>query len=341
MREYPYAYPWRELPGRPDELAFLERRFAEMSVLEQNIMEGVMMLEETDTAADLINLTAQLYEYKFLPGAIDTDSLGRYVAKHQWGVNEQQAPFIKYTDIGESVEEEGYAYTDQGCIIPDGSPIELYDGENLAKIAAAADCFRVKVASKECPEGVWINAPDRECETNDPHEHALAMKALGVNSWSKTIVLDVRCCFENLQNIAEQCDSTAALLTAADHFGYIYEEAGQGRCCFHQHWQAAMELEGCTRLDHALDISQNLYCYDFIPNEEHWENYGRMLADRQKIVSPSSRIGSRFDYSAFAASEIQRLDLEPCAHGYIRRNEQAFNYEFSQQPEQGMEWEMR
>lgn len=336
MKEY--SYPWRELPGRPDELAFLERRFAEMSVLEQNIMEGAMGLEDTDTAADLINLTAQLYDYKFLPGAVDTESLGRYVAKHEWGVNERQAPFMNFTDIGESEEENGYAYTDKGCVIPEGSPRDLYDGENLAQIAVAADCFRVKVASRECPEGVWINTPDCECDTNEPHEYALAMEALGITSWSKAIVLDIRCCFENIQNIAEQYDSTNAILNAADNFGFVYEQAAQGQCCFHQHWQAAMELEGCTRLDHALDISQNLHCYDFVPSKEHWEKYGRALAGSQKIVDPNSRIGKHFDYKAFAAAEIQRLDLQPCAHGYIRRNEQEFSYEYSQPPPQmGME----
>lgn len=76
MREYPYPYPWRELPGSPDELAFLERRFSGMSVPEQNI-------------------------------AADTERLGRYMAKY---VNERQAPFMNYTEIGESMEENGHAY---------------------------------------------------------------------------------------------------------------------------------------------------------------------------------------------------------------------------------------
>ena len=335
MREYPYPYPWRELPGRPDELAFLERRFAEMSVLEQNVVEGVAQLEEIDTAADLINLTAQLYDYKFLFGAVDTESLGRYVAKYHWGINERQAPFMDYTAIGESVEENGYAYTDKGCILPDGSPREMYDGENLAEIAADVNCIRLKIASRECPEGVWLSLPDDEINTDEPHEKAMALDALGVGSWNRTILLDARCCFENIQNIAEQYDSMEALLDAADNFGYVYAEAGQGQCCFRQHWQAAMELEGCTRLDHALDISQNLHCYGFVPSEAHWQDYGKELARWQKVIDPTSRMAKYFDGKAFAAAEIERLDLQPCTHGYIRRNEQTFNYEYSQPPDQG------
>ena len=45
-----------------------------------------------------------------------------------------------------------------------------------------------------------------------------------------------------------------------------------------EHLESAMEIEGCTRLDFALDISQNLDCYDFVPKalilkstEESWQ----------------------------------------------------------------------
>lgn len=171
-------------------------------------------------------------------------------------------------------------------------------------------------------------------------EFEVTLDALKVPNWSRTIVLETRCCFENLQNLAEQYDSVEQLITDANNFTYICEEAGQGAYCFTEHLQAAMELENCTKLAHAIDISQNLHCYDFLPCEEHWEKFGHYIARRSGIINENSKLSPYFDYAAYAATEIERLNLVSCEHGYIHRNEQEFQYEYSAPPaeEQGMKF---
>lgn len=338
MREYPYPYPWRDLPGTQEELLFLEKRFAEMSVLEQYQMEGVGQLESIETAADLINLTAQLNEYNFFPGAVDNKALGHFVTEFKVGSSPLQSPFLDFERFGADYHKKnGGAFTSAGYVRPEGDCRDLYHGDNLAKMDGT--CIRIKLASKECPEGVWLNFPDEEINDDVPHEFEMTLKALKVPSWSRTIVLETRCCFPNLQNLAEQYDSAERLVSDANNFAYVWEEAGQGQCCFREHWQAAMESENCTGLAYALDISQNLRCYDFLPCEEHWEKFGRYLANQSGIIKESSVLSQYFDYAAYAATEIERLNLTPCGHGFIRRNDKEFCYDYSSPPkvEQGMQ----
>ena len=328
MREYPYPYPWRDLPGRPDELAFLEQRFAEMSVLEQYQMEGVGQLESIETAADLINLTAQLNDYDFFLGAVDNETLGHFVAEFEMESAPQQYPFLDFERLGSDYHENHYgAFIGTGYVVPNGDCRDLYHGDNLAQMDHT--CIRIKLASKECPEGVWLNFPDEEINNDEPHEFEVTLDALKVPNWSRTIVLETSCCFEKLKNLAEQYDSVEQLITDANNFTYICEEAGQGAYCFTEHLQTAMALENCTELAHALDISQNLHCYDFLPREEHWEKFGHYIARRSGIISEGSALYPYFDYAAYAATEIERLHLGPCDNGYIHRNEKEFRYEYS------------
>lgn len=340
MKQYPYPYPWRDLPGTRDELLFLEKRFAEMSVLEQYQTEGAGRLESIETAADLINLTAQLNRFGFYFGAVDNQSLGRFIAEFKTASSPLQYPFLDFERLGANYHEEaGGAFTTAGYVEPSGTCQDLYHGDNLAKIDGT--CIRIKLASKECPNGVWLNFPDAKINDDMPHEFETAMDALKVPSWNRTIVLETRCCFPNLQNLGEQYESVDQLISDANDFSYICEEAGQGAYCFEEHLRAAMELENCTGLAHAIDLSQNLHCYDFLPCEEHWERFGRYIARKSGIIKESSMLSPYFDYAAYAAAEIERLNLAPCTHGYICRNGQEFCYEYSQPPQQGLGMEMK
>ena len=101
---------------------------------------------------------------------------------------------------------------------------------------------------------------------------------------------------------------------------------------FIEHLESAMELEGCTRLDFALDISQNLNCYDFAPKEDKLERYGRLLASKNGIVEPDTILGDNFDYTLYAKADIENRGLVPCKNGFIKSNGEEFHYEFSIDP---------
>lgn len=60
----------------------------------------------------------------------------------------------------------------------------------------------------------------------------------------------------------------ADLIYDGNDLGFLLDEQGQGMPHFSEKFHAALAYEKCTRLGAALDIGQNLRCYDFVPKEE-------------------------------------------------------------------------
>ncbi len=63
----------------------------------------------------------------------------------------------------------------------------------------------------------------------------------------------------------EQYDSVIELVRDGGNLGFVMEEQGQGEPYWLEKFAAALEYEGCRSLKFALDISQNLHCYDWVP----------------------------------------------------------------------------
>ncbi len=330
MKDYPYPYPWKELPSTPEEMRFLENRFAEMSVRERYLLEGTSQLQSISNAADLINLTEQLDRFNFFYGATDDAALGDYIAKYRENATYAQLPFLDLARWGKDVRERHGGVFVSGGFVEQVEPCcQIYDGTDLDQMTTGFGSMKLKVASGNCPSGVWIRLPDHEISTDEPDELAVALGELGITKWNRVVLLEAKCWFDCIANLTEQYDTLEQLIDDGNNLGYVLEERGQGMANFEERFRAAMELEGCTRLDEALDISQNLRCYDFIPDERHWERFGKDLARRNKIIDPDSAAAMYFDYSAYCRTEIERMGLRPCAYGYIARNDQEFIREFS------------
>jgi len=330
MKNYPYPYPWQELPSTPEEMAFLDRRFAEMSVREGYLLEGASRLQSIDNAADLINLIEQLDNFEFFYGSMDDSSLGDYYAKYRENATYAQMPYLDLKRWGADLRERHGGVFVSGGYVEQTSPCrQIYNGENLGQMTSGNGSVKLKLASCNRPEGVWVKLPDHEIHTIEPDEVAAALGELGVNKLSRTVLLEAKCCLDNITDLTDQYDSLERLIEDGNNLGYVLEECGQGMICFEERFRAAVELEGSTRLDEALDISQNLQCYDFIPEPQYWERFGRQLAQQRGIINPDSPAAMYFDYAAYCKAEINRLGLQPCSHGYIARNSQEFICEFS------------
>lgn len=338
MKENPYPYPWRELPGSAEETRFLGERMETLSVRESYLLEGAACVHSVETAAELIDLAEQLDRFALYYGATDDEALGRYAAEYRETVSPDLIPFLKLEQWGREFRDQHDGAFTSGGFVEQVFPLcQTHNGKNLDRLAGNDAVLRLRLASDRCPNGVWMKLPDYEANTNEPDELDITLRELGVTDWEQAILMEARCCLENITNLSDQYESLRQLIEDGNNLGYVLEEQGQGMACFEERFRAAMELEGCTRLDHALDISQNLGCYDFIPTEQHWERFGTELARRNDIVKPDSPAGQYFDSIAYCKAEIEQMGLQPCAHGYIARNDQEFIHEFSQPlQEQGM-----
>lgn len=326
-------YMWKRLEGTEEEKAYLDRRFNEMSVKEQYVLEGAIQIIGIYTAADMINLTEQLSSFDFYYKATDEKSLGEYVAKHKEDASDEILPFINTEKLGTEYHDdfEG-AFTNEGYTIERKTVKQIYDGSNLDKLTGDNWTIKIKVGSKKYPEGLWINLPDYGSFTLEPDELDIALDVLGLEKWDEGNLLDAKCIFPNITELKNQYDSIEELIESGNNLGYACDEQDQGKDFYMEHLESAMEIEGCSRLDFALDISQNLDCYDFVPKGANFEKYGRIMAEKHDIVKPDSILGENFDYVKYAMAVIEKEELEPCKHGFIKRNEEKFYYEFSKEP---------
>ena len=102
-------------------------------------------------------------------------------------------------------------------------------------------------------------------DTAHPDELLLGLDALNTETLEQCIAVDVDCVLPQLTDLLAQYDTAGELVRHAIDFGYVWAEQGQGEPHWLEKWQSVMELEDCHRLDLALDLAQNLHCYEFIP----------------------------------------------------------------------------
>ena len=138
MKAYPYPYPWKDLSGSMDETAYLERRFAEMSVRERYLLEGAARLQSIDTAADMINLTEQLDSFSLCLGATDDAALGAYAARYRERVPENRISFLDTARWGRDLREQHDGIFTSGGFVEQTSPLrQIYAaGDSLSKLTA-------------------------------------------------------------------------------------------------------------------------------------------------------------------------------------------------------------
>lgn len=316
-----------------EEIEYLQERFKEMSVREKHILEGAVELNEINNATDLINLTEQLYRFDYYPNVADERSLGEYVAKYKEHARDEALKFINTEKLGREYHEDFQGrFTDKGYVIQRGIIGQIYDGTNIDELSKGDCAVKLKLSSKYNPEGVWVNLPDYERSTGEPDELVLALERLGIENANEATLEDAKCIFLNIVDLKEQYETIEELIIDGNNLGYLLDESYDDKDFFLEHFKSAMELENCTRLDYALDISQNLDCYDYLPKTANLERYGRFVADRDKIVKEGTILGDNFDYVKYAKADIEKEELVSCKYGFIKRNEEKFHYQFSKEP---------
>ncbi len=322
------------------EYEWLERRFENMTEAEKLKFAGAMDILHPQDAAAVIQAASQLERFSLLLGAGNDAALGKYVLDNFHAAPRGSLPYL-------DVEKAGRMYREEyRCSFQDGHCVQLYGALDhhaetpLPYLPTAGDyAIRVKLASRANTEGVWVGFPDcgESLAAAVPDELALALEALQVKSAGECIALDVDCCFPQLTGILAQYDSAAKLVRHAVDLGYIWAEQGQGQPYFLEKWQTVMELEDCTRLDYALDLAQNLSCYEFIPRSVDLGTFGREKAVSDGVLRKSDRfLTDCFDGAAYVGEYARRWGMSATEHGYAAWNGTPLAYAYSQPPQEQM-----
>ena len=322
---------------------WLERRFDNMTAKEELLFRGALQIESSKTAQETIQILHRLDHYQLLYEADDDVSLGRFVMQHIHPPAPAARAYLDPETVGAAYRNSGVGRYVGNHYVERLTCNPLLPGLELnTKYPATGDyAIRIKLISRSNMEGVWIGFPDtgEYMDAAYPDELRLGLDALHAEALEQCMAVDVDCCLPQLTDILSQYDSAGDLVRHAIDFGYVWAERGQGEPHWVEKWQAVMELEDCHRLDLALDLAQNLHCYEFIPRDMDLVQYGMELAQKEGVLNQDPLLNECFDSVAYAQHHMAKYGLSSTDHGYAARNGREILCVYSQ-PARGPEMTM-
>lgn len=318
------------LPGTAQEQAWLKERLETLSVREGYALTAALTQFPPASMDDAIDRCLSLEEYEFCR-AENYEQLGELcLMGHE--LPEMLKPHVDFRRLGEQYEAEhpGLFAGNYYVVYPLKKPEQ--SREQGASLPADTDwSVKLKLASPSCPEGVWMRLPDY-VYTEEP----TALEKLGVKKLNECTLLEARFILPEAGNLMEQYKDIEELSRDGDNLGIILDEQGQGMTNFMERLSAALEYEDCRTLRFALDISQNLQCYEWLPcdgmeafAEKHLRSCG--LPDeiiKSDCVDLKSYAGELLDQAGYVLTRDESA--------YVTRNSREFTYEFSDPPQPAM-----
>lgn len=317
-------------------------RLRELSGKDGKELELAVVGMRPEAAVDAINCLLSLSDYEVLCPAGSYEQLGAYYLRHEAGLPEPLIPYADLEQIGWNYEDNhlGIFVGDCYVVLPGREPRQVYDGTNLDRLPDTDWSLRLKLASPAVPEGVWLCLPDSTIdEEGRMDEIRLALRELKARSVQECSLLEVRCSLPELSVGLDEYQNLTDLIYDGNDLGYVLQEQGQGEPRFLEKFRAALEYEQCHGLKLALDIAQNLNCYDYCPAAEV-ERLGREALGRQgDALGHDPILMGNIDLCSFGEALLERdgYVLNAAGDAWLRRSGQEFRHERAEtQPDQGM-----
>lgn len=255
----------RYLPGTPQEQAWLRERLEALSAREETVLAAALMRSPPHSMEEAIGYLQSLDSYEVCFPAGSYEQLGEFFLRREVRMPEDILPHVDRQRLGEQYED-----THPGLFV--GSCYVEYPKEAIEPAYHQGGplpedndwSVKLKLASRTVPEGVWIRLPDHDGNMpEDSSEVKLALDALQVKFLEDCTLLEARCILPEAGDLMKQYDSLIELVREGDDLGFILEEQGKGKARWMEKFAAALKYEGCRTLRFALDISQNLNCYEW------------------------------------------------------------------------------
>lgn len=333
MNDFDYL---AQLPGEEREQDWIRTRLGTLSVREGVVLAAAAQADPPEDAVQAINQLQSLDGYRVCLDAGSYEALGR---RHL--INDTAMPMdaLAFADL----EAAGRQYEDRhpGLFIGSyyvqylGTPPEPVYRPGMALPANDGWSVKMKLASPAAPEGVWLRLPgpfEDGCEdvVKEELEVGMALRELRVRFGNECTLMDAQCVLPEAGDLVAQYSSDIeGLFYDAHNLGCVLNERGQGSPHFMERYAAALALEGCQNLKLALDISQNLNCYDWMQCAD-LEESGRCRLLDAGMTEEQIR-ASGIDLAGYKAHLLEKEGYTPTADGwgYIRRNANEFYYQFS------------
>lgn len=329
MNDFDYL---AQLPGQEREQNWIRERLRTLSVREGIALSAAALCQPPENCVDAINQLQSLDWYEIHINAGSYEQLGEYYLRNYTKMPEDALPYVDLTQVGEQCEDKYPGLFVGNCYVlyPLDPPLPAYQGQSALLPDDDGWSVKLKLASPAVPGGVWLRLPGQNPYGDESStEETLALQELRVQRWDECTLLEAQCILPEAGNLMEQYSDVADLIYDGNSLGYILSEHGQGSRDFMERYAAALELEGCRNLKLALDISQNMNCYDWISCAK-LEDLGRTSLLNAGVSDDLIHSGC-IDLSAYKSHQLeeQGYTLIRDEGGYITRNSQEFCYQFS------------
>lgn len=331
------------LTGTPAEQDWLRERLETLSAWEGLVLEADTLAHPPTTAADAVNQLLSLEAGSVYLQAGSYEELGkRTLCFTEKNFPEEALEYIDFYALGTKFEDKYPGYFVHNCyaVYPAKTETPPYQGRDSPIPADNDWVVKLKLASPARPEGVWLRLPDYLClgpADGSDGEIDAARNILQVTNLDECTLLEARCSLPEVGDLTQQYNSVCNLIYHGNNLGFILAEQGQGESLWKEKFAAALEYEGCHTLPFALDISQNLDCYEWISADG--------LEDFAANHLRSCGVSDRFIQSGFVKLKEYAEDLLETSgymltadeSAYVIRNNRTFNYEFSSGEEAAQE----
>lgn len=333
------------IPENPPlaELNFLAQRISGLEDTERLAFTGRVKMEQSPPdMKKLINITYNLSDCHVINGVGSDKELGKFYVENDMvevllDVPDEVLNYLDYEKIGRfRREEEKGVFIDKCYVINDAVEFkEVYDGVHLPWRAEKPDyVFKLQIA--EAPFGRW---PDFENEPNNEHCVPLLLPA---------VKEDVQKALEQLETASLEecvfyhCESVVPALNQVFDFSEDIDKmnilAGRIKALDDRSelakYKAVLEFTDCTDIDFALDLAQNLDCFDFYPEMSSPEDYGRLALLKTSGLKPDDPAFQYLGFVQYGHAMMRQDKASATGYGLVLRNEKELVPEYSQQPKE-------
>lgn len=296
---------------------------------------AIQMRQEKNTDApvgikDLLNLCYNLKCFEFRPGIINDRMLGEFCLEedrldwiHIFEVDVRKLLDPQRVGMDQRKEEMGI-FTSKGYVFENVlSYQDIYDGIHLPDIdGVAGGIFSLRLVGSQHPEeqGTWLELPTTDLGFQ------WVLNRLNERTFDDCIIAESISTVQGLS--VKQTDDIETLNELARR---IQEFTDDRTLC---KFEAALELEQCDSLEHALHIAENLDCYSYDPQMYSMAAYTRYLF-RELEINIDDPAFATFDFQGYGERQLGLLESVQTAYGMITRNED-FLIQAQQNTEQGM-----
>ena len=301
-----------------------------MDTLQMETYEAAIQMRQEEkidvppTIKELINLCYNLDCYEFRPGIRNDRELGEVCLDggiSDWidRLSDDVVELLDPEKVGmEQRREEQGVFTSKGYAFPNArSRQDMYDGKHLPDISGISEgIFSLRIVSTQHPEetGVWLELPATE------REFQWTLNALQERNFKDCIIAEGRspiswCDLEADEDIEKLNELAKRIQNFPDNR-------------MHCKYAAALELESCDGLDLALDIAENLDCYDFDPHIYSPKTYGNYIL-QEAGVDLQDPAFLNFHFYGYGLRQLGKAGHVCTTYGVIRRNEIPFQHEYT------------